>query len=85
MKPVTLIENLNIIKDMISSSTLFIVLLAIACFVIMFISRTTRINAKIKSKIYIGIYLAAAIALIALYYKSLSTMFDYMMNNLSSK
>ena len=82
MKPVTLIENLNIIKDMISSSTLFIVLLAIACFVIMFISRTTRINAKIKRKIYIGVYLVGSISLIALYYKSLSTMFDYMMNNL---
>ncbi len=82
MKPVTLIDNLNIIKDMVSSSTLFIVLLAISCFAIMFISRTTRINAKIKSKIYIGVYLVAVISLIALYYKSLSTMFDYMMNNL---
>ena len=82
MKPLTMLENLNILKDIVASSTLYIVMIVIGLFLIMFISRTTRMNAKLKRKFYIGFYLITVVALIGIYYKDLNTMFDYMMNNL---
>ena len=82
MKPLTMLENLNILKDIVTSSALYIVMIVIGLFLIMFISRTTRMNVKMKRKFYIMFYLIAVVALIGIYYKDLSNMFDYMMNNL---
>ncbi len=82
MKPLTMLENLNILKDIVTSSALYIVMIVIGLFLIMFISRTTRMNVKMKRKFYIMFYLITVVALIGIYYKDLSTMFDYMMNNL---
>ncbi len=82
MRPLTVLENLGILKDVVASSSLYIALIVVGCLIIGFISTTTKMNVKYKRRIYFIVYLAVIVSLIGIFYKDLSTMFDYLVNNL---
>lgn len=82
MRPLTVLENLGILKDVVASSSLYIALIVVGCIIIIFTSTTTKMNVKSKRKIYFIIYIAVIISLLGLFYKDLTNMFDYLVNNL---
>ncbi len=82
MSPLSILENLNIIKDIMFSSSIYLILLIIGCMIILFISTTNKINVKFKRKIYILSYIGIFLTIGIIYYKDLANMLDYLMNNL---
>jgi hypothetical protein len=81
MSKTSLLEKLGILFEVSKSSKLFIGLLIILIIFGFVLKTTTKRNKKRNELIYIICSIFTIAFLIALYHSSLSTMFDYMMDN----
>ena len=81
MKELSIFEKLKVLVDVSSSSGLCIASLFIIIFLAVVMLTTNKKNKK-STKIFFGIvYLALLVVMLIQYWESLSSMFDYMMNN----
>lgn len=82
MKQLSIMDKIKVVIDMTKSNKMFFVILILLLFLSILFATTSRKNAK-ESKITYGlIYLACIAAIVIKYFKSISSMYDCMMNNL---
>lgn len=82
MKQLSFMDKINVVIDITKSNKTFFIILALLLFLSILFATTNRKNSK-ESKITYGlIYLACIAAIVIKYFKSLSSMYDCMMNNL---
>ena len=74
-------EKLKVLVDVSSSSGICIASIFLLIFMAALFLTTNRKNAKSSKKLYASIYILLLIVVFIVYHDSLSTMFDYMMNN----
>lgn len=74
-------EKLKVLVDVSSSSGICIASIFLLIFMATLFLTTNRKNAKSSKKLYASIYILLLIVVFIVYHDSLSTMFDYMMNN----
>lgn len=81
MRQLSMLENLNILKDISISNIFLLILIIIMIILIIIFSSTNRMNVKRKRKFYISFYVIGISLIIIKFFKYISPMFDYMMNN----
>ncbi len=81
MIQMSLSEKLKILVDVSKSSGINLISILLIGFMASLFLTTNRKNAKSSKKIYMWIYIVIIGTLLLIYNSSLSTMFDYMMNN----
>lgn len=81
MLPISLLEKLNILKEVIISSSLYLVILGIIVLLTIFFATTTRRNKEENKQIFILIFVLLFLGLIVMFKDNLSNLFDYLVNN----
>lgn len=82
MKQLSFMDKINVVIDITKSNKAFFIILLLLLFLSILFATTNRKNSK-ESKITYGlIYLACIAVIVIKYFKSLSAMYDCMMNNL---
>lgn len=81
MLQVSFSEKLEVLKDVMSSSVISLVILAIILFIGFLFATTNRHNAKESKQVYLLLYTVCILALIIQYASSLGNMVDYFMNH----
>ena len=82
MKDLSFLDKLKVLVDVSSSSGLCIASIFILLFLAFVMLTTNKKNSKQTKKLYLIIYIILIVVMLIQYSSSLSTMFDYMMNNL---
>ena len=82
MKDLSFLDKLKVLVDVSSSSGLCIASIFILLFLAFVMLTTSKKNSKQTKKLYLIIYIILIVVMLIQYSSSLSTMFDYMMNNL---
>ena len=82
MKHLSFLDKLKVLVDVSSSSGLCIASIFILLFLAFVMLTTNKKNSKQTKKLYLIIYIILIVVMLIQYSSSLSTMFDYMMNNL---
>ncbi len=82
MNPLSIIEQLKFIWELITSSPLYAIAFIIICFLVYLFATTNRSNQKESKKAYILIYVAAFIFFAIQYGKSFASLLDYAINQM---
>lgn len=82
MKDLSFLDKLKVLVDVSSSSGLCIASIFILLFLAFIMLTTNKKNSKHTKRFYLIIYIILIVVMLIQYSSSLSTMFDYMMNNL---
>lgn len=82
MKDLSFLDKLKVLVDVSSSSGLCIASIFILLFLAFTMLTTNKKNFKQTKRFYLIIYIILIVVMLIQYSSSLSTMFDYMMNNL---
>lgn len=82
MKDLSFLDKLKVLVDVSSSSGLCIASIFILLFLAFVMLTTSKKNSRQTKKLYLIIYIILIVVMLIQYSSSLSTMFDYMMNNL---
>ena len=81
MNEITMLDKLKVVFDISKSSVVFPLAILFLAFISFLFITTNKNNSKDSKKAYKVIYLIIVVVILAKYAKSISTMFDYMMNN----
>lgn len=84
MVPTTMLEKFNIIKDVISSSTIYIIFFILIILLAGYFVSTTRRELDDNKKIYIGLFTILPIFLIIYFREHLYLFSDYFMSNIAT-
>ena len=82
MKELSFLDKLKVLVDVSSSSGICIASIFILLFLAFMMLTTNKKNSKQTKKFFLIIYIMLIVVMLIQYSSSLSTMFDYMMNNL---
>ena len=81
MMKTSIIDKLNIIFELTTSSNIFIAVIAFLLFILVVAITNNKKNESTTKKIYLCIYAFIILGILIAYYSSIGKMFDYMMNN----